>query len=114
SQQIHAANAYNRLRNCCAYGWRIVLKRCRLHTQASCLSLPEAAALKRERAEFLVPNNWQHWCRRQAHSQTKRLMHPSPSPVEDGFQKGNAMNFMIRIAACALGLSLGGWFGHAA
>ena len=24
-----------------------------------------------ERAEFLVDSNWQHWCRRQAQSQTK-------------------------------------------
>jgi hypothetical protein len=40
--------------------------------------------LKRERAEFLVPNNGQHWCRRQAQPQTIRRIRRPHSPLEGG------------------------------
>ena len=42
-EQILEANSQNRMRACRAYGWRIVLKGSRLHTQASRSACPRAA-----------------------------------------------------------------------
>jgi hypothetical protein len=47
-------------------GWHGNPKRRTLHTQAS--RLANEICLKRGRAEFLVLNHWQLWCRRQAQS----------------------------------------------
>jgi hypothetical protein len=42
------------------------------------------AALKRKCAEFFVLNDWQHWCRRQAQSQSIRQINPRHAPFEGG------------------------------
>src|SRR6266576_1607867 len=49
-------------------GWLIVRKRCTLHPRASLLLVRELPT-KRECAELLVLDHWQHWCR-QEQSQT--------------------------------------------